>query len=585
MSRRIDVELTSARDDGTYTWRAAGAKEPKGVLDADLLYPGAKIGDVVRVEADFEIEGITITSILPAKDKKRGELPGRLEIIGSGREQGLSGVTSSLLPKSERSQRERRDRPFGESGGDRRGRPPAGAAGRPTVPSSPRGGTEWGGRGASDRPARPPADRGARTAGDSGSRAERGERPDRTERGERADRGQRPDRTGDRPSRSERPERPARPQRAARPASAESPAAIDKPKPRRLVPGSAHRDAALAALASEQRPVAEQVLRGGIPAVRQAVTAQNASRPEGTPALRADLLVAMAEGLLSDLKEAEWRDRAEAAAAIIDDIGLRDLRSVVTTGESAARDDEARSLATTLREALERRLSTMRAEWVDEVVRAVDEGRLVRALRISSRPPDPSTRIPAELAMRLAEAASQAMNPEVQSDRWSALLEAVLDSPVRRSVKPVGLPREPGDALLLGARQASGRIPALAGMLGIDMPPPPGPARPGVGRRRPPRSSVPAAAPPPPPPPSRSPAASTEVGAPATADPTAARHEAAGAAAAVPPLPEEGLRPEPAAAVTTVPPAPEEGLRPQAMAGGTSDEDPDAIPTEESSRA
>ena len=31
MSRRIEVELTSSRDDGTWTWRAAGAKQPAGV--------------------------------------------------------------------------------------------------------------------------------------------------------------------------------------------------------------------------------------------------------------------------------------------------------------------------------------------------------------------------------------------------------------------------------------------------------------------------------------------------------------------------------------------------------------------------
>ena len=44
MSRRIEVELTSQRDDGTWTWRAAGAKEPKGTLDGDLLYNGASSG-------------------------------------------------------------------------------------------------------------------------------------------------------------------------------------------------------------------------------------------------------------------------------------------------------------------------------------------------------------------------------------------------------------------------------------------------------------------------------------------------------------------------------------------------------------
>ena len=36
MPRRIDVELTSERADGTWTWRAAGAKQPKGEVAVDL---------------------------------------------------------------------------------------------------------------------------------------------------------------------------------------------------------------------------------------------------------------------------------------------------------------------------------------------------------------------------------------------------------------------------------------------------------------------------------------------------------------------------------------------------------------------
>src|SRR5436305_14112119 len=70
MSRRIDIELTSVREDGTWTWRAAGAKQPRGVVDSSLLYEGARAGDVVRAEADFEIEGITIISVVPPKEKR-----------------------------------------------------------------------------------------------------------------------------------------------------------------------------------------------------------------------------------------------------------------------------------------------------------------------------------------------------------------------------------------------------------------------------------------------------------------------------------------------------------------------------------
>ena len=53
-------------------------------------------------------------------------------------------------------------------------------------------------------------------------------------------------------------------------------------RPRRLPTVSTHRNAALAALRPEQIPVAEQLLRGGIPAVRNAIEEQNArARAEG----------------------------------------------------------------------------------------------------------------------------------------------------------------------------------------------------------------------------------------------------------------------------------------------------------------
>jgi hypothetical protein len=272
----------------------------------------------------------------------------------------------------------------------------------------------------------------------------------------------------------------------------------------------------LAALSPEQQPVAEQLLRGGVPAVRQAIVTQNkAAKESGQPEVNAEKLLAIAEELLPQLKAAEWMDRAEAAVEHVDEIGTRDLRSVVATADAGGRDDRGRELATTLRDALTRRVEAERTRWLTDLTSALDEGRLVRALRISARTPDPGTRVPAELATRLTEAASAAMAPDASAERWLTLLEAVAASPVRRSVKPLGLPAEPGEEVLDAARKAAGRIPALAPMLGIPMPPPPGPAK-GQARRPPkpkPAQAPPAAAAPvapaPPAPPEAEPAPAT----------------------------------------------------------------------------
>ncbi|MEZ5250982.1 MAG: hypothetical protein R2713_17740 [Ilumatobacteraceae bacterium] len=79
MSRRIDIELTSARPDGTWTWRKAGAREPKGVLDGSLLPAGAAAGQVLRAEAEMEIDGMTIVSVTDPKGKTART--GSLELI------------------------------------------------------------------------------------------------------------------------------------------------------------------------------------------------------------------------------------------------------------------------------------------------------------------------------------------------------------------------------------------------------------------------------------------------------------------------------------------------------------------------
>jgi hypothetical protein len=86
--------------------------------------------------------------------------------------------------------------------------------------------------------------------------------------------------------------------------------------------------------------------------------------------------------------------------------------------------------------------------------------------------------VPAELAVRLAEEAGKAMSPGLAEAEWKTLLEAVVDSPVRRTVKPAGLPDPAGEELRVSARRAAGLVPELAKLLGLPIPPPPGPRRP-----------------------------------------------------------------------------------------------------------
>ena len=437
MPRRIDVELTSTRPDGTWTWRAAGARQPKGELDGALLFPGAKVGDVVKADADFDIDGITITAIQPPKGS-RSE-PERIEIIGAPlRDDQL--VTSTLTGKAGR--RDDRGPRGGRDGRDGRDGP--------------------GGRDTRERRG-PRTDRGSRPDGARGPRREAKAGEGGTER-------------------APRRERPARPPR---------PAPEPRPKAKKLRPGRTHRNEVLASLPEEQKPVAETVLRGGIPAVRQAIETQNAeARAAGTPELNADAMIAIAEQLLPRLRTADWHDKADAALADVDEIDLKDLRSVVVAADAAARDDTTRELAQNLREALSRRVEHEHAEWLKELTQTLADGRTVRALRLSSRPPKAGAPLPAELATRLTEATNAALTTETGAERYATVLDALAYSPVRQAVVPEGVPAEPGEALLTAVRKLAGRVPQIAALFGIE----PTPAK--SGRSRGPRSGGKVPAPP-----------------------------------------------------------------------------------------
>ncbi|MGH9232963.1 MAG: hypothetical protein ACRD0R_06455 [Acidimicrobiales bacterium] len=438
MSRRIDIELTSTREDGSWTWRAAGAREPRGTLEGDILPSGAEVGSVLRAEVEGFLDGLSVVAVLPPR-APRSE-PERLELKSSGSDQPL--VTSTLAPKRAGERGRRNDR--GRDGRDRR----EGRDGR---------------EGRDRREGREGRDRREGREGRDGAEGRRGPR-DR-------------DRDRDRDRSAARHDRPARP--APPPVEA-------KPKPKRLRPGKAHRAALLEAVPVEQRPIAEQLLAGGIPSVRHAIDKQNAElKAEGKPEVKPDALLRVAEELRPRALAAVWRDRAEAAAAVIDDLDLRDLRSVVNAAGDAGRDEEARALATQLREALTVRVEKEQADWLAELAETVKAGRVVRALRLSSRPPKAGAPIPGEIATQLAEATAASLTDETGPERWATVLDALAYSPVRRRVVPQSLPAKLSPELRATIARLASRLPDIAHIFDIEPDPAAERAARAQARRRP----------------------------------------------------------------------------------------------------
>ena len=397
MSRRIDIELTSSREDGSWTWRAAGAREPKGTLEGAILPSGAAVGQVLRAEVEGFLDGLSVVAVVPPR-APRSE-PERLEIKPAGTEQPL--VTSTLAPKRSGDRSRRNDR--GRDRGPREGRD-----GRDSRDTGP------------------------------GRRERRGGR-DRQD------------------ARHERPSRPA-------PAPVE-----EKPKPKRLRPGKAHRTALLESIPAEQRPIAEQLLAGGIPSVRQAIEKQNEQlKAESKPEVKPEALLRVAEDLRPRAQAALWRDRAEAAAAVVDELDLRDLRSVVNAAGDAGRDEEARALASQLREALANRVEKEHAAWLAELAETVQAGRVVRALRLSSRPPKAGAPMPGDIATQLAEATAASLTDETGPDRWATVLDALAYSPVRRRVIPQSLPTKLSPELRTTISRLASRLPEIAHIFDIE---------------------------------------------------------------------------------------------------------------------
>ena len=152
---------------------------------------------------------------------------------------------------------------------------------------------------------------------------------------------------------------------------------------------------------------------------------------------------------------------------------LRDLRSVVVASDSAFRTDENNALADQLRDALTERVDREQQAWQTEVATAIDEDRVVRALRLSSRPPKAGAPLPGPVLDRLTAMADAGLTSDTGQDRWATVLDAVALSPVHLRVVPAGLPAEPGDKLLDLVKRVSMSVPAIAAAFGVEPTAPP----------------------------------------------------------------------------------------------------------------
>jgi len=459
MSRRIEIEITSLSGD-LATWRAAGAKLPKGVLAASLVPGGPVVGHVYRADIEQYMEGIEVLSVTAPKTASpvdpRNE---RLELIPE-----VKKGPDVVVTYASKGRGPRRDSEDTREGRDGSRRPTK----RPTARREKDASTT------SERPSRGPRnDRPAREPrGDSAdaSRSERPSRPPRTGSDRGAERGARPGaERGARPG-AERGARPGA-ERGARPGRPERSHGPQQPP---LT--TTYRNALLATLSPEQLPVAEQLLRGGMPAVRAAVELQNKNASaQGRPMIDATTIERIAEDLLNRTNLSLWKDRAAGAIGAGRELRLRDLRAVVTSAKTVSLDDEARTQLKELQASLTARIDHLRTQWNEKLEAAIGSKNVKEALALVARPPDMSTRVSADAAGRVVALVSETLNADQDPKLWNEIVELTADTSIRRNVKPLGIPTDESSRAV--AVHNAGAIPELAKLLGMKVPPPPPPTR------------------------------------------------------------------------------------------------------------
>jgi hypothetical protein len=238
-----------------------------------------------------------------------------------------------------------------------------------------------------------------------------------------------------------------------------------------------HRNALLATLSPEQLPVAEQLLRGGMPAVRTAVAEQNKNATaQGRTTIDPATIDRIAEDLLARTTLALWKDRAAGAAGAGKELRLRDLRAVVTSAKTVSLDEESRAQLKELQSALTVRLEALRVQWTERLESAIASKNVPEALRLVASPPDMSTRVSGETATRVVALTSEALTSEQDVALWKEIVNLAVDTSIRRNVKPQGIPDDESCKVL--AIKNAGAIPEFAKLLGMKVPPPPPLARP-----------------------------------------------------------------------------------------------------------
>lgn len=409
MSRRISIELTSNKGDGTWTWRAAGAREPRGLISADLIPKGAGISSVFTAEVQSDMDGIAVLAVVESEDTRTA--PETIEVLGTGKRS--TGVN---FKGSGRGRRQGRGENFGSGG--------------------------FGGDGFGQEQSRRKQQGGRRKGRSQGTDQDR---PARL-----------------RPARAHRKKWLASvpPEHAALAEQIASGRGIANEK----IGVSEKNNASENGSVSEKGSVAEKGSASGV-SEKGVASEKSGASEKGVASVKGSVADKdVSAKLLDEYRMAEWQDRADLVLSNFEKIDLAEIRMLVSDAEAHARTPEARSQAQEAKQKLAERTERQHGEWLADLATHLSEGRVLRALRLSGQPPKAGVPLPLDLVKWLTTATADMLTPEAQPDRWEKTLQALAVSPVRRLVRPSQPPDAVSPQLTEAVKDLNPRFPHIAAL-------------------------------------------------------------------------------------------------------------------------
>ena len=414
MSRRISIELTSNKGDGTWTWRAAGAREPRGLISDDMIPKGAGINSVFTAEVQSDMDGIAVLAVIETEDTRTA--PETIEVLGTGKRS--TGVN---FKGGGRGRGKGRGDGFGSGG--------------------------FGGDGDQSRQKQ----QGGRRKGRSQGAGQ--DRPARL-----------------RPARVHRkkwlasvpPEHAALAEQIAsgrgipneRGEASEKVGGSDRGSPEKYSTSGNG-----SALEKSNSPENDTASENGRSPERDSAPEKDFASEKGNLADKD-----VSAKLLSEYRMAEWQDRADLVLSNFEKIDLAEIRMLVADSDTCARTPETRSQAEVAKQKLAERTERQHGEWLADLATHLSEGRVLRALRVSGQPPKAGVPLPLDLVKWLTKAATDILTPEAQPDRWEITLQALAVSPVRRLVRPRQPPAVVSPDLTEAVQELSPRFPQIAAL-------------------------------------------------------------------------------------------------------------------------